>query len=63
MQRYAKVSGVLFALIALVQLTRALMGWPVQVATVTVPVWVSGLACVIAGGFALWAWRVTRGAT
>jgi hypothetical protein len=62
MQRYVRVSGVVFALIAVVQLTRALMGWPVQVATVTVPAWVSGLACVFAGSFALWARRVTRGA-
>jgi hypothetical protein len=61
MQRYVRVSGVFFALLAGVQLTRALLGWPVQVAEVTVPVWVSGLACMIVGSFAVWAWRVTHG--
>jgi hypothetical protein len=39
MNRYARFSGVFFSLLALVQLTRAVLGWPVQVAGVTVPVW------------------------
>jgi hypothetical protein len=60
MQLYVRVSGVFFALLAAVQLTRALLGWPVQVAEVTIPVWVSGLACLIVGSFAVWAWRVAH---
>jgi hypothetical protein len=62
MLRYVRVSGAFFALLAAVQLTRALLGWPVQVAQVTIPVWVSGLACLIVGSFAVWAWRVAHGA-
>ena len=32
MRRYVQISGIFFALLALVQLTRTLSGWPVQVA-------------------------------
>ena len=62
MRRYVRFSGVFFALLAAVQLTRALLGWRIQVADVTVPVWVSGLACLLVGSFAVWAWRVAHGA-
>ena len=62
MRRYVLVSGAFFCLLAAIQLTRVVMGWPVGVAEVTVPVWVSGLACVIASTFALWAFRTAKGA-
>jgi hypothetical protein len=58
MRRYIQISGIFFALLALVQLTRALSGWPVQVATVAVPIWASGVAFAITAGFAAWALRV-----
>jgi hypothetical protein len=60
MRRYEQVSGVFFALVALVQLTRTLLGWRVQVTTVEVPIWASGLAFLITGGFAIWAFRSAR---
>lgn len=62
MRRYALVSGGVFTLLAAVQLTRTLVRWPVQVADVTVPVWASGCAFVIASALALWAFRTARGA-
>ena len=46
MRRYAQVSGLIFGLIAVGQLSRAVMRWPVQVADVVVPVWASGCAFV-----------------
>jgi hypothetical protein len=61
MGRYERVSGTFFLLLAVLQLTRVVRGWPVQVAGVTVPVWASVVACLIAGSFALWAFRVSRG--
>jgi hypothetical protein len=61
MKRYVQVSGAFFGLLALAQLTRTILQWPVQVAAVTVPVWVSGVACLITGSFALWALRSTKG--
>lgn len=62
MRRYVKVSGAFFCLLAAVQLTRTVMGWPVQVASVTIPDWASGVAFAIAISFAFWAWRTTKGA-
>ncbi len=63
MRRYELVSGAFFSLLAVVQLTRVVLGWPVQVAAVTVPVWASVLACLVAGSFAAWAFRSARVAT
>ena len=57
MRRYELVSGVFFSVLALAQLTRTLLGWPVQVAGFTVPVWFSGVAFLLVGGMALWAFR------
>lgn len=48
---------VLFSLIALLQLLRFILGWQVTVNGVTVPVWVSGIAFVIAAGLAAMVWR------
>jgi len=62
MQRYAQVSGVFFSLLALVQLTRTIMGWPVEVAGVAIPVWASGVAFVIVTALAIWAFRTARSA-
>ena len=61
MRRYELVSGAFFSLLAIVQLTRVVMGWPIQVAAVTVPVWASVLACLVAGSLAVWAFRASRG--
>ncbi len=60
MRRYELVSGIFFTIIALAQLARTLLGWPVQVDGFTVPVWISGVAFLIAGGLAVWAFRSAR---
>ena len=57
MRRYELVSGIFFSILALAQLTRTLLGWTVQVAGFTVPVWFSGVAFVLVGAMALWAFR------
>jgi hypothetical protein len=61
MGRYEKVSGVLFALIALAQLTRAVLAWPAQVGNFSIPVWFSIVAFVVTASLAVWAFRVTKG--
>jgi hypothetical protein len=60
MRRYIQISGAFFTLLALVQLTRTLLGWPIQVATVTVPIWPSVVAFLITGSLATWAFRVSN---
>ena len=57
MRRYELVSGIFFTILALAQLTRAVLGWPVQVDGFTVPIWVSAVAFLIAGSLAMWAFR------
>ena len=51
---------ILLGLISLVQLTRVLMGWVVLVNGVNIPIWVSGVACVVTGGLAVGIWREAR---
>jgi hypothetical protein len=57
MRRYEIVSGIFFSILSLVQLTRTLLGWPVQVDGFNVPVWPSGVAFLILGSLAVWAFR------
>jgi hypothetical protein len=57
MRRYEMVSGFIFAIVALVQLIRTVLGWPVQVDLFTVPVWFSAIAFLITAGMAIWAFR------
>ena len=57
MHRYEQVSGTIFAIVSLVQLTRIVLGWPVQIDLFTVPIWFSGVAFLVTGGLALWAFR------
>ena len=49
---YARLAGAIFAVIALLQLARAVAGWPVTVGNVTMPVWPSWVAFAVAGGLA-----------
>ena len=48
------------SLMAVLQLTRFVQGWEVSVNGVTVPVWVSGLAFIVAAGIAAMLWRESR---
>jgi hypothetical protein len=61
MRRYELVSGTAFAIVSLAQLTRVVMGWPVQIDLFTVPVWISAVAFLGTGGLAIWAFRGARG--
>ncbi len=38
MRRYEQVSGALFTLIALAQLTRSVLAWPAQVGSFSIPI-------------------------
>jgi hypothetical protein len=60
MRPFTIVAIVLLSLIAIVQLTRLILGWEVSVNGVAIPMWVSGIAFVIAGGVAVMVWREAR---
>jgi len=60
MARYELVSGTLFALIALAQLSRAILGLPAQVGTMSIPVWFSLVAFAVTAMLAVWAFRSAK---
>ena len=60
MKPFARLAVLFLALLALLQLTRVLLGWPVLVAGTTVPLWASAVAAVVATGLAVMLWRESR---
>ncbi len=54
---YNTVSAALFFVIAIVQLLRVVFAWPVEIGTVSIPLWCSVLAFVIAGTLAYLGFR------
>jgi hypothetical protein len=59
MRRYTVVSGIFLTVLAMIQITRLALQWPVRVATYDVPMWPSAVAALIAGSLAIWAFRVS----
>ena len=57
---YASVSGSIFGVIGVLQAIRAVLQMPVQLGSQTVPVWVSWIAALVAGGLCVWAFRTAR---
>jgi hypothetical protein len=57
MRRYELVSGTMFAIVSLAQLTRVVLGWSLQVDGFTVPIWLSGVAFLVTGALSIWAFR------
>jgi hypothetical protein len=57
---FTTLAVVVFSLIALLQLLRVILRWQVTLNGATVPVWLSGVAFVVAGGLAVMVWRENR---
>jgi hypothetical protein len=57
---YSVLAAAIFAIIAALQLVRALAGWPVTVGDTTMPVWASWIAFVVAGGLAWLGYRASQ---
>jgi hypothetical protein len=51
-KRYSLLAAAIFAIIALLQLSRAVMGWQVIVDSHTMPAWPSWIAFLVAGALA-----------
>ena len=60
MKPFTLIAVIVFSLIAILQLTRLVLGWEVSVNGVAIPVWLSGIAFVVAGGLAVMLWIETR---
>jgi hypothetical protein len=52
------VTGIIFAVVALLQALRLYMAWPVVIAGWSAPMWVSWIAVVVAGGLSYFAWTL-----
>ena len=50
---YRLVSGIVFGVVAIIQIVRAVNEWPVQIAPFAVPVWLSWIALVVAGALSV----------
>lgn len=60
MKPFTSLACLLLAVIALLQLTRLLLGWDIVVNGYAVPPWASGVAALLSGGLSLLAWREAR---
>jgi hypothetical protein len=49
---YSRVATIIFAIIALLQLFRALSGWDITINGASIPLWASWLGAVVAGALA-----------
>jgi hypothetical protein len=60
MKPFTSLACLLLAVIALLQLTRLLLGWDIIVNGYAVPLWPSGVAALVTGAVSLLAWRESR---
>lgn len=58
---FTHITIAFLALIALLQLLRFVLAWEITINGVIIPVWASGIACIIAAALAVMVWRETRG--
>ena len=55
---FATIAAAIFALVALLHLLRLVMGWSVVIDSWTVPMWVSWVGLVVAGGLTYYGTRL-----
>ena len=61
MRAYLQISGAFFGIVALAHLLRLARHWPIDVAGHMVPLSLSWLGLLLAGGLCVWALRLLRG--
>ena len=57
---FTLVAIVVFSVVSLLQLLRLLLGWDITINAITIPLWASGVAFVVAAGLAAMVWRERR---
>jgi hypothetical protein len=60
MKPFSTIAAVVFALVALVHLLRLVYGWEVTLAGWVVPLWLSVVGLIVAGGLSALVWREAR---
>ena len=57
---FTLLAVVVFSLVALLQLLRFLLGWDITINGVSIPLWASAVAFVVAAALAAAVWREQR---
>ena len=57
-EAYLVISAAIFGLIAVIHLVRAMNGWGLVFGPLTIPLWESWTACIVATALCLWAIRI-----
>ncbi|MGO9786312.1 MAG: hypothetical protein ACLPL5_05830 [Stellaceae bacterium] len=58
MNAFVILSGIVFAVVAVVHAARLFYGWPVRIGSASIPGWVSWLGVAGSGALAVWAWHL-----
>ena len=57
---YCLLAAAIFAVVAVLQLLRILMGWPISVSGHAIPFWASWIVVIVAGGLSVVGFRAGR---
>ncbi len=60
MKPFTLIAALVFGLVALLQMLRLFLGWPVVVNGFAIPLWASAVACLVAAVLAVMVWREAR---
>ena len=60
MKPFTLIAALVFGLVALLQMMRLMLGWPVVVNGFAIPLWASAVACLVAAVLAVMVWREAR---
>jgi hypothetical protein len=60
MKTFTAITIAVLSLVAVVQLTRLVLGWEISVNGTIIPLWASGIALVVSAGLAFMLWRESR---
>ncbi len=60
MKPFTLIAALVFGLVALLQMLRLFLGWPVVVNGFAIPLWASAVACLVAVVLAVMVWREAR---
>ena len=60
MKPFSAIAAVVFALVALLQLLRFVMGWEILINGISIPLWASAIAFVAATVLAVTVWKDAR---
>ena len=63
MKPFTTIAIVIFSLVAVLHVLRMIFGWEVVINGLVMPMWVSVVGIIVAGGLALMVWREARTGT